>query len=129
MYAYHTVCGTSANTRSRECSCFTHLSKEISSGRAGTGVCRKDMALDYIERGYLYCSAIYSLEPRPPSTLQSSLVPRPHLREYETTPKRKGGLVNIVQHFCTCTEFQWHSPDWLIWQLSHLYWASLQQTI
>ena len=126
MYAYHTVCGTSANTRSRGCSCFTHLSKEISSGRAGTGVCRKDMA--YKKRVIILQCYIQS-RTQTPSTLQSSLVPRPHLREYETTPKRKGGLVNIVQHFCTCTEFQWHSPDWLIWQLSHLYWASLQQTI
>ena len=24
-------------------------------------------------------------------------------------PRGKGGLVNIVQHFCTSTEFQWHN--------------------
>ena len=41
--AYHTVCRISANTRSIGCSCFTHLSKEISSRRTGTGVCRKDI--------------------------------------------------------------------------------------
>ena len=33
--------------------------------------------------------------------------------------KRRRGLVNIVQHFCTSMEFQWHISDWLIWQLSH----------
>ena len=31
--------------------------------------------------------------------------------------RRKGGLVNIVQHFCTSTEFLAAQSDWFTWQL------------
>ena len=72
------------------------------------------------------CSAFLALpsqgpEPQVGRALVSS--PDPHQHS-----KRKRGLVNIVQHFCTSTEFRWHISDWLMWQLSHLYWASLPQT-
>ena len=39
--------------------------------------------------------------------------------------KRKGGLVNIVQHFLYLHRISAVQSDWLIWQLSQLYWASL----
>ena len=38
--------------------------------------------------------------------------------------RRKGGLVNIVQHFCTSTEFLAAQSDWFTWQLLYLDWAS-----
>ena len=44
-------------------------------------------------------------------------------------PRGKGGLVNIVQHFLYLpAEFWAAQSDWLMWQLSHLYWTSLPQT-
>ena len=39
-----------------------------------------------------------------------SLVPRPPFN----TARGKGGLVNIVQHFCTSTEFRAVQSDWLM---------------
>ena len=45
----------------------------------------------------------------------TSLVPRPPFN----TPRGKGGLVNIVQHFCTSGGISMPQSDWLIWQLSH----------
>ena len=53
-----------------------------------------------------------------------SLVPRPPFN----TAREKGGLVNIAQHFCRAGGTLAGQSDWLMWQLSHLYWASLQQT-
>ena len=47
--------------------------------------------------------------PDPPSTLQLG----------------KGGLVNIVQHFCRSGGISAEQSDWLMWQISHLYYASL----
>ena len=40
----------------------------------------------------------------------------------------KGGLVNIVQHFCNLHRILVAQSDWLMWRLSLLYWASLPQT-
>ena len=37
-------------------------------------------------------------------------------------------LVNIVQHSCTSRGISVVKSDWLIWQISHLYWTSLPQT-
>ena len=54
-----------------------------------------------------------------------SLIPRPPFN----TPRGKGGLVNIVQHFCTSAGISAVQSDWLMWQLSHLYLASLPQTL
>ena len=36
-----------------------------------------------------------------------------------------GGLVNIEQHLCISAGILAAQSDWLMWQLSHLYWASL----
>ena len=46
--------------------------------------------------------------------------------------KRKGCPMNIVQHFCTSpVEFGISAvqSDWLMWELSHVYWASLLQAL
>ena len=51
---------------------------------------------------------------RPQATSNVVSSPDPHQHS-----KRRRGLVNIVQHFCTSMEFQWYISDWLIWQLSH----------
>ena len=40
----------------------------------------------------------------------------------------EGGLVIIVQYFCTSAGISVAQSDWVIWQLSHLYCTSLPQT-
>ena len=42
-------------------------------------------------------------------------------RASSNPPRGRGGLVNIVQHFCTSTGISAAQFDWLMWQLSHLY--------
>ena len=71
--------------------------------------------------GTSLCNACISVVsyPDPPSTLQeesqwnmkSTLVldPRPSKTRPFNLPRGKGGLVNIVQHFCTSLEFQRHN--------------------
>jgi len=56
--------------------------------------------------------------------VQTSLVSRPP----STLQEEKGSGEYSTTFFCTSTRLSVAQSDWLIWQLSHLYWAYLPQT-